>query len=108
MTETFNGSINQGGAMVHSFNVATTGNTVLAGFTALSPATVTALGLGIGVWDTTSSVCGLNVSQNDVSHSGSTALNGTANAGAYCMRVYDGGNIPAGVTVSYTLQVQHY
>ena len=27
---------------------------------------------------------------------------------AYCVRVYDGGNIPAGVTVSYTLQVQHY
>jgi hypothetical protein len=35
-------------------------------------------------------------------------LSGTPNSGAYCVRIYDGGNIPAGATASYTLQVQHY
>jgi len=35
-----------------------------------------ALGLGIGVWDPSSSTCGLNVTQNDVSRAGSTAING--------------------------------
>ena len=104
MTETFNGSIAQNGTSLHF----TVGYTLLAGYMSISPSTVPALGLGIGSWDSSTSSCSLNVSQNDTARSGSTGLSGTSNSGSYCVRVYDGGNIPAGVTASYSLQVQHY
>jgi hypothetical protein len=64
--------------------------------------------MGIGVWDTTTSTCGLNMSQNDAAKSGSTGISGTANSGAYCVRVYDGGNIPAGGDATFSIQVQHF
>jgi len=51
VTETFNGSIGQGGTMIHNFTVNTSGYTLLAGFTSISPSTITSLGLGIGNWD---------------------------------------------------------
>jgi len=107
-TETFAGSITQNGTAVHPFTVATGGYTLMAGFTGIDPATVSALGLGIGAWDAATSTCGLNLSQNDSGRSGSTAVTGTAAAGNYCVRIYDGGNLTAGMTVNYTLQVQHY
>jgi len=108
VTETFSGEITQNGSDVHSFTVNNSGYTLLAGYISLSPASVTALGLGLGSWDPGTSTCGLNLTQSDTAHSGSTAVNGTANSGSYCVRVYDAGNVPAGVTADYTLQVQHY
>ena len=108
VTEVFSGSIGQNGTAVHSFTVNTSGYTLLAGYTSLSPASVGALGLGLGSWDSGTSSCGLNLSQVDVARSGSTALSGTAGSGSFCLRVYDGANIPAGVTTTYTVQVQHY
>jgi hypothetical protein len=107
-TETISGSITQGGTDIHSFSVTNSGYNLLAGFTTIAPSTVAALGLGIANWDPTSSTCGLNLSQNSTSTVGSTAISGTANSGTYCTRVYDGGNVPAGTTVTYTIQVQHY
>jgi len=108
VTDTFSGSIGQNGTAVHPFTVTSSGYTLLAGYTSISPASVAALGLGIGSWDGTASTCGLNLSQNDVARSGSTALSGTANSGSFCIRVYDAGNLTEGVTATYTLQVQHY
>lgn len=106
VTDTFSGSITQNGTAIHPFSVTSSGSSLLAGYTSIAPATVTALGIGIGAWDGTN--CGLNQSQNDAARSGNTAISGTANAGNYCIRVYDGGNIQEGVTATYTLQVQHY
>jgi hypothetical protein len=106
VTDTFSGSVAQNGTAIHTFSVTTAGYTLLAGYTALDPASVTALGIGIAAWDGTT--CGLNQSQSDSGKAGSTAISGTAAAGNYCVRVYDGGNVPSGVTVNYTLQVQHY
>jgi hypothetical protein len=108
VTDTLSGSIGQNGSSVHTFTVTNSGYTLLAGFTGLSPSTVTALGLGVGSWDSSTSTCGLNLSQNDTARSGNTGISGTPNSGSYCLRIYDGGNIPAGVTASYTVQVQHY
>jgi hypothetical protein len=108
VTETFTGSIGQNGTAIHPFTVKVDGYTLLAGFTGLTPASQASLGMGIGSWDGTTSTCSLNLAQNDAAKSGSTALTATATAANYCMRVYDGGNIAAGVTVGYTLQVQHY
>jgi|WetSurMetagenome_2_1015567.scaffolds.fasta_scaffold105187_2 hypothetical protein len=107
-TETFTGSIGQNGSAVHAFTVKGSGYTLLAGYTSLTPASQTSLGLGIGAWDSTTSTCGLNQQQLDAAKAGSTALSVTAPSGNFCMRAYDGGNIPAGTTVSYTLQIQHY
>jgi UV excision repair protein RAD23 len=107
-TDTFTGSIGQNGTAVHTFTVGTSGYTLLAGYTSIAPSSVTALGVGLGSWDSTASTCSLNLTQNDSARSGSTAISGTANAGSYCLRVYDGANIGANVTASYTVQVQHY
>jgi len=109
VTETFTGSIGQNGTMIHSFTINSSGYSLLAGYTSISPATVTSLGLGIGSWDASSQTCGLNQTQSDVAKIGSTAIAATAPSGPFCMRVYDGGNITdPTVTVSYTLVVQHY
>lgn len=107
-TETFNGSLQRNGTSTNAFTVATSGYSMLAGFTAMGPGEVTSLGIGIGSWDTATSTCGLNQTQNDAARSGATALSGTAAAGSFCIRVYDGGAIPDGVTATYTVQVQHY
>jgi hypothetical protein len=107
-TDTFTGSIDQNGTAVYPFTVNTSGYGLLAGYTSISPSSVAALGLGIGSWDASSSTCSLNVSQNDTGRSGSTAISGTPSSGSYCIRIYDAGNIPAGVAASYTVQVQHY
>ena len=90
------------------FTVTSSGYGLLAGYTSISPAAVAALGLGIGSWDASTSTCSLNVSQNDTGRTGSTALSGTPNNGNYCVRIYDAGNIPAGMSASFTVQVQHY
>jgi len=109
VTETFNGSIGQGGTMIHSFTVNNSGYSLLAGFTSISPASITALGVGIGTWDPSAQVCGLNQTQNDAGKIGSSAISATAPSGPFCMRVYDGGNITdPSVTATYTLVVQHY
>jgi hypothetical protein len=106
ITEAFSGTIVQNGTAIHPFSVKVSGGLLQAGYTSIAPATVTALGMGIGTWDGTT--CSLNISQNDVARSGNTALSGTANAGNFCIRVYDAGNLTEGVTATYTLQVQHY
>ena len=106
-TETFSGAIGQNETQVYAFSVSNSG-TLSAGYTMLSPTTVTALGLGIAVWDPNTQTCGLNVSQNDAARSGNTGLTGTPSPGYFCIRAYDGGNVPVGVSVSYTIQVQHY
>jgi hypothetical protein len=108
VTETFTGSIGQNGAAIHTFTVPTSGYTLLAGYASIAPSSVTALGIGFGSWDATASSCSLNLTQNDTARSGSTAISGTANSGSYCLRVYDGANIGAGVTASYSVRVQHY
>jgi len=107
-TDTFTGSLDQNGTAIYPFTVTSAGYGLLAGYTSISPASVTALGIGIGSWDATASSCSLNLSQNDTGRSGSTALSGTPSNGNYCVRIYDAGNIPAGVAASFTVQVQHY
>jgi hypothetical protein len=106
VTENFSGSIDQYGTAIHPFSVTASGGSLVAGFTSVGPLATMALGMGIGTWDGTT--CGLAVSQNDNSRAGLVALSGTAQAGNYCIRVYDSGNVPAGGSATYTLQVLHY
>ena len=111
VTETFNGSITQGTTMIHNFTITNAGYTLAAGFTSITPASVASLGIGVGSWDPTAQTCGLNQLQNNTATSGSTAISYTSGApnGTFCVRVYNGGGITdPTVTVSYTLQVEHY
>ena len=99
--------------MIHNFTVNNAGYTLAVGFTSITPSTVPSLGVGIGIWDPNAQSCGLNQLQNNTATSGSTAItysdtNG-ALVGAFCARVYNGGGITdPNVTVSYTLQIEHY
>lgn len=108
-TETFNGSITQGTTMIHPFTINNSGYSLAAGFTSISPSSVASLGVGIGSWDPNAQTCGLNQTQNATATSGATAVSVTAPSGPFCMRVYNGGAITdPNVTVTYTLQVEHY
>ena len=106
VTENFSGSIDQYGTAIHPFSVKVSGGSLAAGFTSVGPLATMALGMGIGTWDGTT--CGLAVSQNDNARAGFVALSGTAQAGNYCIRVYDSGNVAAGGSATYALQVTHY
>jgi hypothetical protein len=103
-TDTFSGSLVQGGSGINSFTVSATG-TVTIELTSVTPLATMSLGVGIGTWDGTT--CGTSMSANTDARSGATALTGTATAGNYCVRVYDSGNVPADWSVDYTVQVVH-
>lgn len=103
-TDTYTGTIAQLGSATNVFKVAATG-TVTISLTSVAPLSTMALGVGVMTSDGTN--CTSTISQNDNSRNGGTALVGTATAGSYCVKVYDSGNIPAGSSVDYTVQVVH-
>jgi hypothetical protein len=102
-TENFTGTIQQTGVASHPFTVAV-GGTLTMGLTSVAPLATMAIGVGIGSWDGTTCTA---LSNNDNSKAGVTALSGSVVVGSYCARVYDSGNIPAGGSATYTLQVVH-
>jgi hypothetical protein len=74
--------------------------------TSVLPLATMALGVGMMTSDGTS--CTSTLTQNDNARANATAaLQGTAAAGNYCIRVYDSGNIPVSTTVTYTITVLH-
>ena len=106
VTETFTGSFGQGGSISQSFTVAATAPLTVS-LTDVQPLTTMGLGVILGTWD--GLTCAATViAQNPHARLGATALTGTASSGNYCVKIYDSGNVPAGWTVSYTVQVVHY
>ena len=103
-TESFSGTVAHQGTAGHSFTVTTTGSVTIT-LTAVGPLTTMSMGVGIGTWDGTT--CGTSVIKNDNARTGTAALAGTANAGSYCVNVYDSGNVPEESEVSYEVQVAH-
>jgi hypothetical protein len=103
-TESFTGTVDHASSSGHSFTVATTGPVTIT-LTAVGPLTTMSMGVGVGTWDGTS--CGVSTIKNDNARSGASALTGTANAGSYCVNVYDSGNVPEDGEVSYEVQVVH-
>lgn len=103
-TDTFSGTLTPQGQGVHSFNVSAAGFVTIT-LTAVGPDVTTALGLGIGTWDSVTSTCA-PVAWNSVAVQG-TVLAGSAVVGNFCTRVYDVGNIAAGATATYTVTVLH-
>ena len=103
-TSTFSGTIAQLGADTHVFAVSATG-TVQITLTSVAPLSTMSLGVGVMTSDGTS--CISTITQNDNARTTGTALQGTAAAGNYCVRVYDSGNVPVGSSADYTVQVTH-
>jgi hypothetical protein len=99
-TETFTGTVPAGGVAFHNFTVAQQG-TITATLTALSPQSTITVGLGIG--NPSGTTCSL-VSTNETTKMGSV-LSGTIAVGAYCIQIYDIGNIQG--SDDYTITLVH-
>jgi hypothetical protein len=103
-TETFDGSFASQGSVAHPFTIVETG-VVDIRLVTVSPLSTMALGLAVGAWN--GSACTASNVRNDSARSGSVALSGTSATGDFCVLVYDSGNVPATVTVTYQVQVTH-
>jgi hypothetical protein len=103
-TEDFSGSVGQLGSENHVFTVSANG-TVTVSLTSLSPLATMSMGVAVSSSDGTN--CLTQISQNPDARTGVVALKGTAASGAYCVRVYDSGNVPASTAISYTVEVIH-
>jgi hypothetical protein len=103
VTVTFTGQVAQSGAATHNFSTTTSG-TVTATLKSIGTDNTLVVSFALGTW--TGSACSV-VLANDAA-TGGAALAGTmTGAGTLCARVGDVGNIPAGQTVSYTIEVTH-
>jgi hypothetical protein len=105
VTENFGADLTQQGSITHNFKVNSTGEVTIT-LTSVSP--LATMALGVGMMTSSGTTCLSTVTQNDNARANNVAaLQGTAAAGSYCIRVYDSGNIPVSSTVSYTLTVLH-
>ena len=99
ITENFSGSINKNGSVTFNFTVTTPGSIVVT-LTSLSPVTTLAVGVELGTWDgaiCTAALTNDNAKLND-QLSGSTAA-----GGAFCVRVYDVGNVTDNEALALTV-----
>lgn len=103
VVETFTGSVNQNGAITHTF-MTTTSGTVSATLTTLGPDSTFVMGMALGTWNGSS--CQL-VLTNDQSTQGTVLIGGASALGTFCVRAYDVGNIRPGTPFSYEITVAH-
>ena len=103
VTDTFNGTLNRNGAASFPFNVSAQG-VVYATLTSVADTTVP-MGFSLGIWNTTTSVCSMVLS-NDAAVQGTTLTGSATNIGQLCVRVYDVGKLVD--PLDYQLTVVHY
>jgi hypothetical protein len=104
-TENFTGTVDVGGSDSHPFTIALSNGQVNVTLTSAGPPSTIYMGLGVGSWS--DPACTLLSGASTVAPAGTTAqLSGTANAGSYCVKVYDAGNQTAQVT--YAVTVTHF
>jgi hypothetical protein len=104
-TETFAGTVDIGGKDFHKFVVAASGEVDVT-LTAAGPPSTIFMGLGVGSLSTDGTACSLITGAYGPFPAGPTPqITGTANAGTFCVEVYDVGNQTA--QVSYTVVVAH-
>ena len=99
-TDTFSGSLSQGGALTFTYTVTTAG-TVSVTLTAVSPATTSALGLGMGT--NNNGTCTVTNSTSAAIAGSAAQLSATENPGSYCVKVSDLGNLATTSTVTVTV-----
>jgi hypothetical protein len=103
VTDTFTGTIAASGAATHSFSTAG-GGTVTGTLKTIGPDSALVVSFALGTW--TGSACSV-VLANDKATTGAVLSGTMTGVGSLCTRVSDVGNIPAGTSVSYTIEVVH-
>ena len=103
VTETFSGSITRNGADSKPFTVAASG-TVTATLKTIGDDNTLVVGFMLGNW--INSACSVVVA-NDAATGGSVLTGTMSSAGTLCLRVYDVGNVAAGISVPYSVEVVH-
>jgi hypothetical protein len=106
VTETFDGSLRLGETSCHDFVTTEVGDVELT-ITDLEPLGTLTLGMGVGVPDeAATSGCSLFAADQSV-RLGDILLSSQLAVAEYCLCVYDVGNIFAGETVTYSIDVTH-
>jgi hypothetical protein len=101
VTEVFAGTLSTNGASTYPFS-ATTGGTVTATLTTLTPDTTLPIGLSIGTW--TGSACQVVIANDNAAQA--AVITGTVtSAASLCVRVYDVGKVTS--PESFTVTVGH-
>jgi hypothetical protein len=103
VTETFSGSLTRNGAATHNFR-ATGAGTVTATLRTIGGDNTLVVGFSMGTWNGTA--CSI-VLANDAATGNSFHTGSMTAAGDLCVRVYDVGNIAAGTTAAYSIEVVH-
>ena len=103
-TETFNGNVKAAGTEAFPFTVVNPGDIQVA-ITALSPNSALTMGIGLGFWEPTTSVCTQQLSTTAATINVAFAAN-PSSAGQYCVAIFDTGNVV--VSSDFTLTVTHY
>ena len=104
-TEVFTGTVAVGGSASHAFTVVLSNGLLNVTLTAAGPPSTVTVGLGIGA--PSGSTCAFFSGGAGPTQAGTTAqLSGVAQAGMYCVGVYDAGNQTGDIT--YSVTVTHY
>jgi hypothetical protein len=103
-TETFTGTVNSGGNDFKTFTVTQAGELDIT-LTQVGPPATISVGLGLG--QPSAGTCQFTIpnAYGTVQAGSTPQISGTANAGQFCVEVYDVGNIQAPIT--YTVTVVH-
>jgi hypothetical protein len=99
-TDNFSGQVAQNGSALFTFKVSAAGN-VSVTLTSVTPATSSALGLGIGTSDGTA--CVVTASTSSAVAGSAAQLSSTLNPGTSCVKVFDVGNLTAASTVAISV-----
>ncbi len=104
------GSLTKGGTdyglpdSPHHFTVSQAGN-IDAVLTDIEPSSIT-LGLGLGIWDSTTQTCTLWLRSNVATLNADLSAT-VATPGELCVGIYDVGNISPSDTYTYTVTITH-
>jgi hypothetical protein len=102
VTETFSGTVGQGGSATHNFSTATSGS-VTATLKTIGTDNTLVVSFALGTW--TGSACSL-VLANDTATGGAQLKGTMTGQGTLCARIGDVGNIGT-TAASYTIEVEH-
>jgi hypothetical protein len=103
--ESFDGTVDVAGSDVHPFTITQSSSQVNVTLNTAGPPPTIYMGLAVGTYS--NSTCTRLTGANVLVQAGTVPqLSGTANAGSYCVEVYDAGNQLAPIT--YNVSVSHY
>lgn len=105
-TDIFTGTVPVGGSDIHNFTVTLSNGQINVILTAAGPPSTIFMGLGVGTPAADGS-CSLFAGAAVTTQAGALAqISGTAQAGTYCVGLYDVGNQTADIT--YSVTITHY